>query len=583
MRRGKIVCTLGPACSDYDTLRAMAAAGMNVARFNFSHGSYETHAINLEQVRQVEREMGRPLATLLDTKGPEIRTGLLKGHVPVTLVAGQPFVLTTKDEEGDVSRASVSYDRLPGEIVPGLDIFIDDGTLQLRVERIEDEEIFCLVVVGGELGERKGINLPDATLSVPALTPKDVEDIRWGVEHQMEYIAVSFVRTRQDVLDVRRALEEFGGTLGIIAKIETKLAVQHLEEIAQVVDGMMVARGDLGVEIPTEDVPLVQKRIIDLCRSQGKPVIVATQMLDSMIRNPRPTRAEANDVANAILDGADAVMLSGETAKGKYPVLAVETMSRIVTRVESEMERWQRGCTVPIAATTVPDAVSHAAVQIAEDMRARVIISLTESGSTASMVSKFRPTCPILAGTPIKRTWRKLALVWGLYPVLQEQAATAEEALEGALAASLEERLVSEGDLVVVTAGVPVGIPGTTNMVQVHTVGRILLKGLSLIKREASGRVCRAATASEAQEKMRPGDVLVVPQTDRAFLPAMRHAAAIITEEGGLTSHAAIVALELGIPCIVSAEGAMLTLQDGVLVTVDGSRGVVFQGKVKLR
>ena len=583
MRRGKIVCTLGPACSDYDTLRAMASAGMDVARFNFSHGSYETHALNLEQVRRVEQEMGRPLATLLDTKGPEIRTGTLKERAPVTLMEGKTLVLTTREEEGDAARVSVSYDRLSQELSPGMDVFIDDGTLHLRVEHVEGEEITCLVLVGGELGERKGINVPDAILSVPALTPKDVEDIRWGVEHQMEYIAVSFVRTREDVMDVRRVLEDFGGTLGIIAKIETKLAVQNLKEISQVVDGMMVARGDLGVEIPTEDVPLVQKRIIDLCRSQGKPVIVATQMLDSMIRNPRPTRAEANDVANAILDGADAVMLSGETAKGKYPVLAVETMGRIVTRVESERDRWQRGCTVPIAATTVPDAVSHAAVRIAEEMKARVIISLTESGSTASMVSKFRPVCPVLAGTPIKRTWRKLALVWGLYPILQDHAATAEEALEGALAASLERHLVSEGDLVVVTAGVPVGIPGTTNMVQVHTVGRILLKGLSLIRKEASGRVCRAATASEAREKMRPGDVLVAPQTDQSFLPAMQGASALVTEEGGLTSHAAIVALELGIPCVVSAEDALRVLEDGMLVTVDGIRGVVFSGKVRLR
>jgi len=583
MRKVKIVCTLGPACGDYDTLRAMAAAGMNVARFNFSHGSYEGHGLNLDQVRNVERELKRPIATLLDTKGPEIRTGRLKNGKSVNLVQGKKMLLIPDDgSEGDESCVGISYAKLADELQVGQDLFIDDGTLHLRVEKIDETEVHCVVLVGGELGERKGVNIPDAELSVPTLTEKDIEDIRWGVAHEMEFIAVSFVRTRADVMEVRRIIEEFQGHMKIIAKIETKQAVQNLEEIAQVVDGMMVARGDLGVEMPTEDVPLEQKRIIDICRSQGKPVIVATQMLDSMIRNPRPTRAEANDVANAVLDGADAVMLSGETAKGKYPVLAVETMSKIVTRVEREMEKWCRHSTIPVATTSVPDAVSHAAVQIAKDMKARSIICLTRSGSTASMVSKYRPACSLLATTPLVRTWRQLALVWGAYSVLKEEAPTAEEALEAGLAAALEEGLVNEGDLVVVTAGVPVGIPGTTNMVQVHTIGRILVKGLSLIRKEAVGHVCKATTPKEALEKMRPGDVLVVRQTDKDYLPAMKKASAIITEEGGLTSHAAIVALELGIPCVVSAEKAMEVLQDNVLLTVDGSRGVVYQGRVKL-
>ena len=326
----------------------------------------------------------------------------------------------------------------------------------------------------------------------------------------------------------------------------------------------------------------MQKRIIDVCRSQGKPVIVATQMLDSMIRNPRPTRAEANDVANAVLDGADAVMLSGETAKGRYPVQAVETMNRIVTRAEQEMRLWQRGHTPPVA-NNVSDAVSHAAMNIAEDMKAGAIISLTRSGSTARMVSKYRPLCPIVAATPSRNTWRELALLWGVHPVMREEATNAEEAVEAAMAAALEEGFVSEGDLVVITAGVPVGIPGTTNMVQVYTIGQILVKGLSLIKREASGFVCRARNAQDATNKMRPGDILVVEQTDRDYIPAMKKAAALITEEGGLTSHAAIVALELGIPCVVSARDCMKLLQDGMLVTVDGTRGVVYQGRVKLR
>ncbi len=582
MRKVKIVCTLGPACSDYDILRQMAEAGMDVARFNFSHGTYETHALNLSQVRRVEQEMGRPVATLLDTKGPEIRTGLLKDGTSVMLRAGQHFTLTTRAIEGDQNGVSVSYPNLPSEVARGNDIFIDDGTLHLRVEEIDGQDIFCQVFVGGELGDRKGVNIPDAELSVPTLTSKDIEDIRWGLDQDMDFIAVSFVRSRNDIMEVRRVMEEFGGSLKVIAKIETKQAVANLEEIAEVVDGMMVARGDLGVEMPTEEVPLVQKRIIDVCRRQGKPVIVATQMLDSMIRNPRPTRAEASDVANAVLDGTDAVMLSGETAKGKYPVKSVETMARVVMRAEKDLRIWQRREQMLESGGGVPDAVSHAAVSIGEEMNARVIISLSRSGSTANMVSKFRPACPIVAATPLKKTWREMALVWGVYPLLKEEAVTAEEATQSALAGALDQGMVCEGDLVVITAGVPVEIPGTTNMVQVHTVGQILVKGLSLIKREASGKVCKALSADEARDRMRPGDILVVTQTDRDYVPAMRKASAIIAEDGGLTSHAAIVALELGVPCVVGAEGALRALQDGMLITVDGARGVVYQGKVKL-
>ncbi len=585
MRKAKIVCTLGPACSSFETLFAMAEEGMDVARFNFSHGEYEGHEKNLELVRRVEKERKRPLAALLDTKGPEIRTGLLQGREPVFLENGQPFCLTTRTVEGSSREVSLSYGELPREVAPGMDIFIDDGTLQLVVEEIRGEDILCKVLVGGELGERKGINIPDASLSVPTLTEKDREDIRWGLEHGMEYIAVSFVRSRDDVLEVLRVMEELGEgreAMKIIAKIETKQAVEALEEIAEVVDGMMVARGDLGVEIPTEDVPLQQKRIIDVCRSQGKPVIVATQMLDSMIRNPRPTRAEANDVANAVLDGTDAVMLSGETAKGKYPIESVRTMSKIVCRVEKEHTRWERQTTLPIYATTVPDSVSHAATHIAKELRAKAVLSLTKSGSTSSMVSKYRPECPIIGATPSERTWRQLSLIWGIYPLLSREAPSIEQAFNTAIVTALGDGVLEEGDLVISTAGVPVGTPGTTNMVQVHTVGSILVKGLSLSRKEATGPVCKALTYQEAEAKIREGDILVVRETDKNFVPAMRKAGAIIAEEGGLTSHAAIVALNLGIPCIVSARGALEELEHGALVTVDGTRGVVYGGKVKL-
>lgn len=582
MRKVKIVCTLGPACGDREVLKLLAQEGMDVARLNFSHGTYEQHAKSLGNIRSIEKELGRPIATMLDTKGPEIRTGSLANHGTVILHEGNVFVLTSEPVEGDESRVSISHAKLFQDVKPGMNIFIDDGTITLVVEDIRDHDIVCRVVVGGELGEHKGINVPDANLSVPALTEKDIEDIKWGLEHDMEYIAVSFVRTRDEIISVRRVVEELDGDIKIIAKIETKQAVVNLDDIISVVDGMMVARGDLGVEMPTEEVPLVQKRIIDLCRYHGKPVIVATQMLDSMIRNPRPTRAEASDVANAVLDGADAVMLSGETAKGKYPVLAVRTMKNIVERVEKEYRMWQRPATIPIKAKGVPDAVSHAAVSIAEEMNVGAILSLTSSGSTARMVSKYRPLPPIIAATPKVKTCRELSLVWGVIPMIQPQISTTDEAVERALASAKEKNLLKEGELAVVTAGVPMGIPGTTNMIEVRPVSKILVKGLSLIKKVVSGVVCKALDPDTAIATMKDGYILVVRQTDKAYLPAMKKAQAIIAEEGGLTSHAAILALELGIPCIVSAAGVTDILENGMVITVDGSRGVVYQGNVKL-
>ncbi|WP_024822448.1 pyruvate kinase [Aminobacterium mobile] len=582
MKKVKIVCTIGPACSSYEMLYAMAEAGMNVARFNFSHGSYEEHKARLDLIRKVERDRGRPIATLLDTKGPEIRTGTLRGG-SAFLKKGQDIILTTREVDGNENEVTVYYPALSEEVTPGQDIFIDDGTLHLRVQRISGLDVHCKVIVGGELGERKGVNIPGAKISLPALSDKDKADIHWGLENKLEYIAVSFVKNQKDIMDVRRVIEEAGGVMKIIAKIETRQAVDSIHEILDVVDGVMIARGDLGVEIPTEEVPLVQKEIIDLCQSRGKAVIVATQMLDSMIRNPRPTRAEASDVANAVLDGADAVMLSGETAKGAYPLPSVETMYRIVSRVEKDLDLWQHPLHREQLSAGVPDAVSGASVEVAREMRAAAILSLTRSGSSAQMVSKHRPPCIIVGATPVLRTWRELSLYWGVEPLLVGEINDQGQAVDNALSAALEGGFVKEGDLVVVTAGVPMGIPGTTNMLQVHTVGHILVKGLSLLKKEAYGFVRTARSAEEANQKMRQGDILVVEQTDKDFVPAMGKAAAIITEQGGLTSHAAIVALELGIPCVVSAADALATLHDGMAVTVDGVRGVVYAGSVRLR
>ncbi len=499
----------------------------------------------------------------------------------MSLEQGSTLTLTTRSLLGNASLVTVHYEALPREVVPGQEIFIDDGTLHLKVEEISGTEVVCRVIVGGLLGDTKGINIPGAEISLPALSEKDVEDIRWGLEHQMEYIAVSFVKNRRDIMEVRRIMEEFGGSMKVIAKIETRQAVLNIDEITDVVDGVMIARGDLGVEIPTEEVPLQQKRIIDICRVKGKAVIVATQMLDSMIRNPRPTRAEASDVANAVLDGADAVMLSGETAKGAYPLRSVETMKRIVARAESEIELWERPLHSASKTMGVPDAVSSASVLVARQMKAAAIISMTQSGSTAQMVSKHRPPCPILGATPSVRTWRELALYWGVIPLMKEEMTDQNTAVDSAIASCISAGLIREGDLVVVTAGVPLGAAGTTNMLQVHIAGTILLKGLSLLKREARGPVCIAGSAAEANEKMTRGAVLVVGATDREDVPAMKLASAIVAEEGGLTSHAAIVSLELGIPCVVNAEKPFL-LSDGMIVTVDGYRGMIYHGRVKL-
>ena len=470
-RKAKIVCTIGPACSSRDMIAALVDAGMNVARLNFSHGDHDSHAKALENIRSVESEKKAPIAVMLDNKGPEIRTGTLTNHEPVTLRAGDKFKLFFHSADGDASGVFVDRPALGREVSAGRSVFIDDGTIALSVDSVSQDGIDCTVVTGGELGERKGINIPGADLKLPTLTEKDMLDLKWGVEHDVDYVAISFVRSASDIKEVIKAIAVFGGNTKIIAKVETGRAVENLDEILALSDGIMVARGDLGVEIATEEVPLVQKEIIEKCREAGKPVIVATQMLDSMIHSPRPTRAEASDVANAILDGTDAVMLSGETAGGRYPLESVKIMNRIVLRTEKDAEAWQR----PVSANqlnSVPDAVSHAAKNAADTLSALAIISLTVSGATARMISKYRPKCPIVAATPSLGTWRDLSLVWGVKPVLTQFFDALEPSVDTALNSAAREGLVRDGDTVVITAGVPIGQRGSTNLLYVYTVGR---------------------------------------------------------------------------------------------------------------
>ena len=584
----KIVCTIGPASDNYETLKAMAEAGMNVARLNFSHGDYDGHEKKLKLIRRVERSVKKPIAALLDTKGPEIRTGHMKDG-EINLIQGAKVIISSCDEpfEGTPEKFWVNYKLLAQEVKPGQNIYIDDGALNLEVISVEGDEVTCKVIVGGPLRNTKGINLPGADITLPALSEKDKQDIAWGIQHGMEYLAVSFVKTRSDIVEVRRLIQEYGSGMKILAKIETRQAVDNFAEIVDVVDGVMVARGDLGVEIATEDVPLVQKRIIEMCRVRGKAVIVATQMLDSMIRNPRPTRAEASDVSNAVLDGTDAVMLSGETASGNYPVQAVATMRKIVDRAEKELQIWgnhknNEQNPLELEGIPVPDAVSGAAVLIAKQINAPAIISLSRSGLTAKMISKHRPECPILGLTPSQQTWRELALVWGVHPVRLSEMSDINVAAREAVTTCVREKLLPEGELVVITAGIPVGRPGSTNVVEVLTTGTILLSGTPLSQKNASGKVCIARTPQEAIDKATPGCILVVRQLSEEYRPVLPKVGAVLFESGLLFSEGNSLAMDYNLPCIVGVADAFSTLMDDDIVSIDGTRGLVYRGVVRL-
>lgn len=584
----KIVCTIGPASENYDTLKTMAESGMNVARLNFSHGDYSGHEKKLKLIRKVERAVKKPIAALLDTKGPEIRTGIMQGG-EIMLNQGAKIILCACDEpfEGTQDKIFVNYKLLPQEVKPGQNIFIDDGTLNLEIESINGDEVTCKIIVGGLLRNTKGINLPGADLTMPALSDKDKQDITWGIQHGMEYLAVSFVKNRSDIIEVRRLIQSLGGNMKILAKIETSQAVQNIEEIVDVVDGVMVARGDLGVEIPTEDVPLVQKKIIEMCRVRGKVVIVATQMLDSMIRNPRPTRAEASDVANAVLDGTDAVMLSGETASGNYPVQAVKTMRKILDRAEKEINLWgnhknNEQNPAELEGIPVPDAVSGAAVLIARQIKAPAIISLSRSGLTARMISKHRPECPILGVTPSQQTWRELSLWWGVQPVRLSEMSDINVAAREAITTCVNKGLLPEGELVVITAGVPVGRAGSTNLVEVLTTGNIVLSGTPLSHKNAVGKVCIARTPQEAIEKVTPGCILVVRQLNEDYRPVLDKVGAVLFESGLLFSEGNSLAIDYNLPCIVGVADAFSTLMDDDIISVDGTRGLIYRGVVRL-
>lgn len=575
-RKTKIICTLGPASESEQMIRELMLAGMNVARLNFSHGTHEEQKGKIELVKKVREELKLPVALLLDTKGPEIRTRDVENG-RIELKKGQSFVLTTEEILGNEGRVSITYQDLVKDVKPGDAILIDDGLIELEVNQVTEKDIYCTVKNGGFVSNKKGINVPGVSLNMPFISEKDYEDIVFGIEEGFDFIAASFTRSAEDILEIRKILEERNcHHIKIIAKIENLQGVENIDEILRVSDGIMIARGDMGVEIPLEDVPVIQKKLILKSLEIGKPVITATQMLDSMIKNPRPTRAETSDVSNAIYQGTGAIMLSGETASGQYPVEAVKTMDRIAVRTEEDIDydyRFKRRSIMD--KPDITNAVSHATCTTAADLKASAIITVSKSGRTVGMISRYRPSCTIIGCCMDDYVCRQLNLYWGVEPLLLEREDNAEELFNHAVEAAERAGLVSRGDLTVLTAGVPLGITGTTNLIKVQVAGQILVTGQGITRKKACGPLCVARDAEELKKNYHAGDIIVVPETTNEMMPELKTALALVTEKEGGNSHGAIVGLTLDIPVIVGAENAVDILKSGAVVSVDAETGAV--------
>ncbi|EGW40572.1 pyruvate kinase [Desulfosporosinus sp. OT] len=576
MRRTKIVCTIGPASESKEKVQALLAAGMDVARLNFSHGTHEEHGRRMAVLKEEAAKVGKHLGILLDTKGPEVRTGIVP-EAGITLENGSEFTLDTNLGMGDLQRVGITYADLWKQVSLGTHILIDDGQIDLEVISVDSEIIRTIIRNGGVLKSQKGVNVPGALIDLPAVTEKDIDDIRFGISQGIDFIAASFTRKALDVLAVRKVIEEMGADVHIIAKIESQEGLTNLDAILDVADGLMVARGDLGVEIPVEEVPINQKDMIRKCNLLGKPVIVATQMLDSMIRQPRPTRAEASDVANAIMDGTDAIMLSGETAAGLFPVEAVVMMDKIAKRTEqtSMVNQANRH-----PQRNVAEAICFASYTIAKDLEAAAIITPTHSGLTSRMISKYRPCALIVAATPFATTARKLSLQWGIQPLVVPESSGTDQMLSVAVNTSLTKSYIHAGDVVVITAGVPIGRVGSTNMIKVQIMGNILAKGMGIGRKSYSG--CARKVHLPEKDVFNDGDILIAEATDARFVPLIARAGAVVVEEGGLTSHAAIAALQYGIPAIVGAPEAFSKITNGQTLTVDALGGVMYEGSVSI-
>ena len=582
MRKTKIICTLGPATDHKDLLVNIIKNGLDLARFNFSHGSYEECSQRIELLHQAAMEAGKIVGLVADTKGPEMRLGIFKND-KVTLQEGAPFCLTTDDVEGDEHISHVNYNRLHEEVKPGDTILLNDGKLTLEVVDIKGTNINTKVTHGGEISSRKRVAVPGAILKLPFMSEQDKADITFAAKKNMDYVAASFVRNAHDALEIRKLLESLHSPMGIIAKIENQEGVDNIDAILDVVDGVMVARGDLGVEIPAEEVPIAQKVIIAKCNAKGKPVVTATQMLESMITNYRATRAEASDVANAIFDGTDAIMLSGETASGEYPLEAVQTMAKIAERTERALDYAkvfrQKGLGEQVNLTT---AISHATVQISQELEANVIMPITESGLTARMIAKYRPRASVVAVSPNPVSLRRMSLYWGVTPILGANTPNTDELITNSAKLALDAGLVKKGDSVVVTAGMNVGKVGSTNLIKVINIGSEVVRGLGIGKRAVSGTVCKVESAKDLP-RLKASSIMLVDGIENEMGAAASKVAGIIAEEGGFTSQAAIVGINCGIPVIVGANGCMAKLQDGDVVTMDVRSGIVYAGKINIK
>ncbi|MCQ4725469.1 pyruvate kinase [Anaerotignum faecicola] len=584
MRRTKIVCTLGPASNTKEKIKELIENGMDAARINFSHGDYDSHGQTINNLKEAREELNAPIPLILDTKGPEIRIKKF-AKSKVYLESGSTFTLTTRDVEGDGNIVGVTYKDLPKDLKKGSRVLLDDGLLELKVTGLSETDVECEVINGGFLSSNKGVNIPDVYVNLPSLTERDIEDIKFGVKMGFDYIAASFIRSAKDVLKIRRVLEENGGgDIFIIAKIENREGVNNIDEILAVSDGIMVARGDLGVEIPIEEVPLVQKELIKKANAVCKPVITATQMLESMASNPRPTRAEANDVANAIFDGSDAIMLSGETASGKYPVESVSTMARIAVTTEGSINYIKRlHQQFYPEQTNITNAISYAACTTAAELKTACISTVTKSGFTARMISKFKPTCPIAASSFNERVWRQLNLVWGCRPVLLERILDDGKVFELAMETAVKSGLAVNGDTVVIAVGVPVGVSGSTNTMRVEIVGDVICKGTGIGGKSASGQATVIKVIDEALKKFKKGDVLVTPYTTNDLLPFAKQASAIVVGpmdqvEG---SHAEIIAHALDVPVVICNSCVTDLIKNGTFISVDAEKGFVYAGMPK--
>jgi pyruvate kinase len=569
-RRTKIVATIGPATQSKEVLRKLIQAGATTFRLNFSHGDHEYHHNSIRLIRQTAFELNQPVGILQDLQGPKIRVGkFLNETQSIELKTGDPFILTSR-------KVACCQDNLAQEVPEGARILLDDGKLEMRVEKIDkaQKDLYCRVVVGGTLSSNKGVNFPGVYLSVKALTDKDKEDLMFGLDQGVDWIALSFVRNPEDIEEIKGIIASAGKSIPVIAKIEKHEAIADMDAVLEKCDGVMVARGDLGVELPAEDVPILQKRLIATSNRLGIPVITATQMLDSMVSNPRPTRAEVSDVANAILDGTDAVMLSNETAIGKFPVEAVAMMATIAERIEQEEINNKQTSALR---NSIPNAISAAVSNIAETLQAAAIMTLTKTGATARNVSKFRPKTPILAITPHVDVSRQLQLVWGVKPLLVLELPSTSQTFQAAINVAQESHFLKDGDLVVMTAGTLQGVAGSTDLIKVEVVKAVLGRGVGIGQGAVTG-CARVAQSSKDLGQFGAGEILVVPATSADFVEIMRRAAGIITEESSLTSHAAIIGLRLGVPVIVGFKNATQIIREGAILTLDAQKGLVYSG-----